>query len=101
MGRFKAIKQPLDKPPSGLYSPMFCKNFLWTGMICWMNHALDLILLFKLYFISKENGLDNRLLSYIKSSPGLVGLVLYIIYIIEFDMEIRALKQLMRQLAVV
>ena len=38
------------------------------------------IYLFKRYFISKEKGLDNRLSAYIKSSPGLVGLVLYIIY---------------------
>ena len=36
--------------------------------------------LFKQYFISTKKGLDNRLSAYIKSSPGLVGLVLYIIY---------------------
>ena len=37
--------------------------------ICFCN-MFDDIFLFKQYFISKEKGLDNRLLAYIKSSPG-------------------------------
>ena len=44
------------------------------------GNILFFFVLFKQYLISKDKGLDNRLSAYIKSSPGLVGLVLYIIY---------------------